>query len=108
MRIGKVVGWLLALSLGGIAIFFVVAVLLAPDEGPRPVDDDAVAAFTSRYGKDAQILRVSISEDEVVARSFRVEYRKRASGESGKIEIQFMSVGDRKWGVSPALPKSLP
>ena len=72
----------------------------------RPEIIDAKAEFLRRY-PTAEILDVRVSEDEVVARSFRVTYRLRH--EATKIlELQYMKSENGVYVLRPDPPSELP
>ena len=99
MKLGKAVGLPLAILL--------LPGLLSCSDG-RPEATEARAQFQSLY-PGVDVTDVQITEDEVVARSFRFRYRKKSSDVEKEIEIQFMkddSTG--RWGPKPAPPSELP
>jgi hypothetical protein len=74
----------------------------------RPSIEDARQQFRQRYPK-TQLVSVTISEDEVVARSFRFRYRRNPDAKEREIEIQFMKNPETKgWVPSPEPPTDLP
>lgn len=75
-----------------------VACAIACSSG-RPDEGQAKADFSTRV-PDCEILSVKISEDEVVARSFEIVFRKQGSGLQQKTEIQYIKYDDG-WKVSP-------
>jgi hypothetical protein len=72
----------------------------------RPGEDDARGWFEGRYPGTA-LSEVRISEDEVVARSFRFSYRPAAASRDTTLEVQFMEV-DGRWQPRPDAPAALP
>jgi hypothetical protein len=88
-----------------IPICLLLALLSACGDG-RPGVETARADFTKRY-PDATILEVGISEDEVVARSFRIRYRKRSDDREGVVEIQYMKNKAGQWVWQPEPPQEL-
>jgi hypothetical protein len=73
----------------------------------RPGEDTALADFQSRYPQ-ATVLEVELSEDEVIARSYRIRYRLNDGGREGALEIQYMQDDTGRWVVRPELPPTLP
>jgi hypothetical protein len=73
----------------------------------RPDEATAKAEFEKRY-EDAIALEVRVTEDEVVARSFKVRYRLRTSGREGTLEIQYMEGESGQWVMRPEPPRTLP
>lgn len=74
----------------------------------RPDAAEAKRRFQSLY-PDVDVVDVRISEDEVVATSFRFSYRKRNSDAVKEIELQFMKdSASGRWEPQPAPPKELP
>jgi hypothetical protein len=68
--------------------------------------DEAKAWFENRY-PGASISDVRISEDEVIARSFRFQYRSR-EGREGEVDVQFMQDTAGTWVPTPPAPAQLP
>jgi hypothetical protein len=85
--------------------FVAITLVLGCDDG-RPEVDEAKAWFENRY-PEASISDVRISEDEVVARSFRFQYRSR-EGRDGEVEVQFMQDTAEAWVPTPPVPAQLP
>ncbi len=73
----------------------------------RPDAEEARRQFETIY-PEAQVIGTKITEDEVVARSYLFSYRYKATGQEGKIGIQFMKTDGGDWAPRPAPPKSLP
>jgi len=74
----------------------------------RPQADVARADFQKRYPQ-ATALEVQTSEDEVIARSYRIRYRVNDSGREGALEIQYMEDDETgRWIVQPEPAAILP
>jgi hypothetical protein len=68
----------------------------------RP-SEAAVKTDMERRYPGTEVLSVSTQMDEVVARSFRLKYRKAGDRNTKEIEIQFMKdESTKKWIPSPA------
>src|SRR5262245_6896955 len=80
--------------------------LIACSDG-RPSVETASADFVRRY-PTATVVRVSISEDEVEARSFHFAYLLTNSSQEREIEIQYMRDTSGHWVAKPEPPKALP
>jgi hypothetical protein len=75
---------------------------------PRPETDAARADFEQRY-PDAIVLDIRVTEDEVVARSFLITYRKRTQPTVKSVEIQYMEdKAQARWTPQPDPPRVLP
>ena len=72
----------------------------------RPDEQGAKQVFARLYPQ-AEIDSVWISEDEVVARSFKFTYRLRGQPSAKSIWIQFMEGPDGSWVPTPPAPDSL-
>lgn len=72
----------------------------------RPEITDAKAEFLRRY-PTAEILDVRMSEDEVVARSFKVTYRLRHEA-TKTLELQYMKNEKGVYLLRPDPPSELP
>lgn len=73
----------------------------------RPDEEAARAWFERRY-PDAVVTGVRMTEDEVVARSFRFTYRSPAKAQAREVEVQFMEGSSGAWEPRPAEPEQLP
>jgi len=86
-------------------LFALLVAACAPDR--RPDEHGAKQVFARLYPQ-AEIDSVWITEDEVVARSFKFTYRLRGQPSANSIEIQFMEGPDGSWVPAPPAPDSLP
>jgi hypothetical protein len=73
----------------------------------RPDVEVARADFNKRY-HDAIALDVILTEDEIVARSFRIRYRVTTSGREGTLGFQYMEDDAGRWVIRPEPPSQLP
>lgn len=88
----------------GILLIFL---LTACSDG-RPDIKEAEKQFSQIY-PGVQVTSIRITEDEVIARSFKFRYRKPRVMAEKEIEIQFMQkVNTGQWIPSPEPPKELP
>jgi hypothetical protein len=88
-------------------IALLVVLGIGCDDG-RPSESDARQEFERLY-PGAQITSIRISENEVVARSFRFRYRKPGNQSEKEISIQFMrGPEEKKWVPTPKPPDLLP
>ena len=97
----------LFITFGILAIAFAIEFWLAPPVGHRPDIEQALDSFIERY-PGAVVNEIRITEDEVLARSFEIDYRDKASGGVGRISIQYVDRGDGKWEMRSELPPRLP
>ena len=81
--------------------------LAACSRHPRPEAEQAKRDFQKCY-PEAEIMRVKLSEDEVIARSFEFTYRKLGDSELKEMEIQYLETEDGRYVIMPKLPKQLP
>ena len=92
-------------------LLFIIIVsffLLAGCAENRPDLPNAKIHFQKLY-PGVQIISIIISEDEVVARSFKFRYRKQEAQSDKEIEIQFMqNEKTKQWEPVPKPPKELP
>jgi hypothetical protein len=89
-----------------LALLIFAAVVLGCSGG-RPEEEQARTQFSARY-PEAEIVSVRMTEDEVVARSFTFEYRKRGRPDVRTIALQWVEAGRGRYEPSPAFPESLP
>ena len=90
-----------------VVTIFLVLFLISCTDG-RPDAVNAEKQFKRHY-PEVEVLSVHISEDEVVARSFKFRYRKPGDQKEKEIEIQFMkNQNSKKWETNPKPPKELP
>ena len=88
-------------------IFLVFCLFLFLCCDGRPSIHEAKLFFEEKY-PDVNLIDLSITEDEVAARSFEYKYKYNAEI-IRKIEIQFMEIGNSsKWAPSPEAPNVLP
>jgi hypothetical protein len=73
----------------------------------RPEVAEAKADFSRLYPA-AEIVSVRVSEDEVVARSFAVTYRRSGESETKTLEIQYVKNDQGVYKLAPAPPSELP
>jgi hypothetical protein len=74
---------------------------------PRPELADAKADFAKRY-PTAEIVDVRMSEDEVVARSFDITYRRRGEQETKTLNLQYMKNDNGIYELQPSPPSEAP
>ena len=84
-----------------------LVVALTGCRDPRPEIPDAKAEFLRRH-PTAEMVTIKISEDEVVARSFKVTYRTGLHEPTKTIELQYMKNAQGVWEVRPNPPSELP
>jgi hypothetical protein len=85
-----------------------ILLLLAGCSDGRPDFSEAKKQFEQLYPR-VQVVSMRISEDEVVARSFRFSYRKPGDKSEKEIEIQFMeNPNTKRWSPNPVPPRELP
>jgi hypothetical protein len=97
----------LLIAFGILACAFAVAVLLAPSGIQRPDIEKALDDFTARYATTA-VTDVRITRDEATTRTFEFDYRNKATGKLGKLEVHYLVRDDGKWEIRPEPPKQLP
>lgn len=73
----------------------------------RPEEADAKAEFMRLYPA-AEIVSVRISEDEVVARSFDIVYRRSGETQTKRLNLQYMKNDQGVYELRPAPPSELP
>ena len=73
----------------------------------RPEEADAKAEFMRLY-PTAEIVSVRMSEDEVVARSFDITYRRAAETQRKRLNLQYMKNDQGVYSLSPSPPSDLP
>lgn len=77
----------------GLASFAVLRYLLADD---RPGKDEVLKEFTSRYPEPA-VEKVTITEDEVIARSFAFTYREPKDSQIRQEEWHYVENHEGVW-----------
>ncbi len=89
-------------------LFCSLMVLVFGCSDNRPYEPEAKARFEQLY-PGVVVTSVRISEDEVIARSFKFVYKKPGETTEKEIEIQFMQTPSTKqWDPRPEPPKELP
>ena len=73
----------------------------------RPEEADAKAEFMRLY-PTTQIVSVRISEDEVVARSFDIMYRRSGETQTKRLNLQYMKNDKGLYELRPSSPSELP
>lgn len=73
----------------------------------RPEADAATADFTRLY-PSAEVVSIRMSEDEVVARSFAVTYRRPGDSHTRTLKIQYLKNDRGAYELRPAPPANLP
>ena len=84
---------------------FIVAASSCSDH--RPEEADANAEFMRLY-PTAEIVSVRMSEDEVVARSFDITYRRAPETQTKRLNLQYMKNDQGVYSLSPPPPSELP
>jgi hypothetical protein len=84
---------------------FIFAVASCSDR--RPEEADAKAEFMRLY-PTAEIVSVRMSEDEVVARSFDIAYRRGGQTGTKTLNLQYMKNDQGVYELRPAPPSELP
>src|ERR1041384_3837672 len=92
----------LILALAGVAAF-----VLGGCRDPRPEAGQAKSDFSRLYPA-AEVVGIRISEDEVVARSFAITYRRPGDPQTKVLEIQYMKNDLGVYELHPAPPAGLP
>ena len=85
-------------------LFSLLAAACAPDR--RPDEESAKQVFARLYPQ-ADVDSVWITEDEVVARSFKFSYRLPGHPSANTVKIQFMEGPNGSWVPAPPAPDSL-
>jgi hypothetical protein len=80
---------------------------LAACSDRRPKAADASADFTRLYPA-AEVVSVRMSEDEVVARSFAIIYRRTKDSQPKTLELQYMKNDQGVYELRPPPPSQLP
>jgi hypothetical protein len=73
----------------------------------RPEAAEARADFLRLY-PTTEIISIRMSEDEVVARSFEVTYRRAAETQTKTLNLQYMKNDQRIYEIRPPAPPELP
>ena len=74
----------------------------------RPSTADVTAEFESRYPR-VKVISVTVEEDEVAARSFKITYRYEGDNSPTRhLDIQYMPGPGGEWGANPVAPNQLP
>jgi hypothetical protein len=73
----------------------------------RPEEADVKAEFRRLYPA-AEIVSARMSEDEVVARSFDIAYRRRGETQTKKLNLQYMKNDKGVYELRPTPPPELP
>ena len=97
----------LALLAGIFACSFAIALLLAPPVNQGPDIELALETFGERY-PGAVVNDIRLTQDEVLARSFEIDYRDKASGKLGRLNLHYVNRAEGKWELQPELPAQLP
>ena len=97
----------LFIAFGILAIAFAIEFWLAPAVGHRPDIEQALDSFIERY-PGAVVNEIRITEDEVLARSFEIDYRNKVSGSVGRLNVRYVDRGDGKWEMRSEPPTRLP
>ena len=97
----------LALLAGIFACSFSIALLLAPPVDREPNIELALETFVERY-PEAVVNDIRMTQDEMLARSFEIDYRDKASGKLGRLNVHYVSRAEGKWQLQPELPAQLP
>jgi hypothetical protein len=84
---------------------FVFAVASCSDR--RPEEGDAKVEFVRLY-PTAEIVSVRMTEDEVVARSFEIAYRRAGDTQTKMLNLQYMKNDQGVYELRPAPPSELP
>jgi len=84
-----------------------LTLILVSCERARPEAADMRTEFLRRYPM-TEVVSIRISEDEVVARSFAIEYRTKGAQETKSISLQYMEGENGVWKLRPAPPTELP
>jgi len=91
-----------------LALIFVLAlafVLASCDR--RPEEADAKGEFLRLYPA-AEVVSIRMSEDEVVARSFEITYRRAGETKAKTLKLQYMKNDKGVYALRPAPPSTLP
>lgn len=88
-------------------VISIVAFALASCSDGRPEAADAKAEFARLY-PSAKLVRIRMSEDEVVARSFAITYSLARNSPTKTIELQYMKNERGVYELNPAPPSRLP
>lgn len=97
----------LALLAGILACSFAIAFLLAPSVNRGPDIELALETFSERY-PEVVVNDIRMTQDEVLARSFEIDYRDKASGKPGRLNVHYVNRAEGKWELQPELPAQLP
>ena len=97
----------LLIAFGIVACGFALAIWLAPSPGHPPDIEKALDDFVARY-PDGTVNDIRVTHEDEKARSFAVDYRNKASGKDGKLDVQYVRSGDGKWEIRPDPPTKLP
>ncbi len=89
-------------------VFLILIMGLCGCRDGRPSQEEARDYFEGLY-PDVELIDIHLSEDEVVARSYKFRYREKTSNQEREIEIQFMEdEGEAGWLPRPQPPRLLP
>jgi hypothetical protein len=95
----------LRIIMTAVSAAFVFAVASCSDH--RPEEADAKAEFVHLYPA-AEIVSVRMSEDEVVARSFSIAYRRGGEMQTKTLNLQYMKNDQGVYELRPTPPSELP
>jgi hypothetical protein len=96
---------MLRILMTAVSVAFVFAVASCSDR--RPEEADAKTEFVRLY-PTAEIVSVRMSEDEVVARSFDIAYRRSGKIQTKTLNLQYMKNDQGTYELRPAPPSELP
>jgi hypothetical protein len=88
-----------------VSVALVFAVASCSDR--RPEEADAKTEFLRLY-PTAEIVGIRMSEDEVIARSFDISYRRIGETQTKTLNLQYMKNDQGVYELRPAPPAELP
>ena len=97
----------LVLVAGIFACSFAIALLFAPPVNHEPDLELAMETFLERY-PETVVNDIRMTQDEMLARTFEIEYRNKTSGKQGRLNVHYVSRASGKWELQPELPAQLP